>query len=63
MSQLLNEDYICKCKLVYNNMLATNTIENILLISSCVNESQLFYDSVNNNTFPIIYSPNSEKMN
>lgn len=61
MSQLLNEDYICKCKLVYNNMLATNTIENILLISSCVNESQLFYDSVNNNTFPIIYSPNSEK--
>lgn len=59
--QLLNKDYICKCKLVYNNALATNTIENILLISSCVTESQLFYNSANNNTFPIIYSPNSEK--
>jgi hypothetical protein len=57
--QLLYKDYICK--LVYNNTHATNTIENILLISSCVTESQLFYDSVNNNTFPIIYSPNSEK--
>ena len=33
-----------KCKLIYNNTLDTNTIQNILLISSCVTESQLFYD-------------------
>ena len=50
-----------KCKLVYNNTLDTNTIQNILLISSCVTESQLFYESANSNTFPIIYSPNSDK--
>ena len=47
-------------KLIYNNTLDTSTIQNVLLISSSVYESQLFYDSANSNTFPIIYSPNSD---
>ena len=46
--------------LVYNNTLDTFTIKNVLLISSYVYESQLFYDSANSNTFPIIYYPNSD---
>lgn len=63
MSQLesSNPYFLNKCKLVYNTTYVENTAQNILLISSCVTESQLFYDSVNNNTFPIIYSPDSDK--
>ena len=60
-SLLSNKDINNNCKLIYNNTLNTNTIQNILLISSGVTESQLFYESANSNTFPIIYSPNSDK--
>ena len=47
-------------KFIYNNTIDTTTIQNILFISTQVTESQLFYDSANSNTFPIIYSPNSD---
>ena len=51
-----------KQKLVYNDSLDTSSIQNILLISSKVVESQLFFDSANSNTFPVIYSQNSGKI-
>jgi hypothetical protein len=47
--------------LMYNDLLDTTNIQNILLINSAIYESQLFYDSANTNTFPIIYSYSSEK--
>ena len=46
-------------KLIYSNTIDTTNIQNILLISSKIHDSKLFYDSVNDNTFPIIYSFNS----
>jgi len=49
-----------KHNLVYNNTIDSTDILNILFISSDVYESQLFYDSVNQNTFPIIYSADSK---
>ena len=57
----LNVEKNLKTKLVYNDTLDTTTIQNILLISSKVAESQIFFDSANSNTFPIIYSQNSAK--
>ena len=48
-------------KLVYNDTIDTTLIQNILLISDKVVDSQLFFDSVNDNTFPIIYSQKSSK--
>ena len=45
--------------LIFNNNVDTSNIKNLLLIDSIVSESQLFYDSSNSNTFPIIYSNNS----
>ena len=48
-------------KLIYSNTIDTTNIQNILLISSKIHDSKLFYDSVNDNTFPIIYSFNSDK--
>ena len=50
-----------KTKLVYNDALDTSSIQNVLVICSKVVESQLFFDSANSNTFPIIYSQNSAK--
>ena len=47
--------------LIYNSQINTENVENVLLISSAINEKQLFYESANNNTFPIIYFPNSKK--
>ena len=47
--------------LVFNDTLETSNIRNILLIDSLVSESQLFFDSANSNTFPIIYSYNSNR--
>ena len=57
----LNVEKNLKTKLVYNDTLDTTSIQNILLISSKVTESQLFFDSANSTTFPIIYSQNSAK--
>jgi len=61
VSPRLEEKQKQKQKLVYNNALDTSCIQNILLISCKVVESQQFFDSVNSNTFPIIYSPKSAK--
>ena len=47
--------------LVYNSNTNTNAISNIMLIDSNVIESQIFYDSANENTFPIIYSYDSNR--
>jgi hypothetical protein len=47
--------------LVFNADLNTETVSNILLIDSNMSESQLFYDSANEHTFPIIYSNGSNK--
>ena len=47
--------------LIFNNNVDTSNIKNVLLIDSIVSESQLFFDSSNLNTFPIIYSNNSSK--
>ena len=47
--------------LVYNSNTNKNTISNIMLIDSNVIESQIFYDSANENTFPIIYSYDSNR--
>jgi hypothetical protein len=51
-----------KLDLIYDDTIDTSVIQNILLISSNVAESQLFYDSANSNTFPIIYSPCLKKI-
>ena len=40
---------------------STTECTNILLIDDSVNDSSLFYTSVNANTFPIMYSRNSTK--
>ena len=55
------ENHSFKQKLIYNDSADTTSIQNILLICSKVVESQLFLDSVNSNTFSIIYSQNSDK--
>jgi hypothetical protein len=49
-------------KLIYSNTIDTTNIQNILLISSKIRNSKIFYDSANSNTFPIIYSFNSDKI-
>jgi hypothetical protein len=47
--------------LVFNDALDCSAIQNVLLIDSSVTQSQLFYDSANENTFPILYSNSSKK--
>ena len=47
--------------LVFNDTIDTSNIKNILLIDASVSESQLFFDSANTDTFPIIYSHNSNR--
>jgi len=47
--------------LVFNATIDTGNIKNILLIDSLVSESKLFFDSANSDTFPIIYSYNSNR--
>ena len=48
-------------KLIYDDTLDTDNIQNILLVCSNTYDSQIFYDSANSITFPILYSCNSEK--
>jgi len=47
--------------LIFNNDIDTSNIKNLLLIDSIVAESQLFFDSSNQNTFSVIYSNNSNR--
>ena len=47
--------------LIFNDSINTSNVKNLLLIDSIVSESQLFFDSSNTNTFPIIYSNNSNR--
>lgn len=47
--------------LIFNNKVDISNIKNLLLIDSIVSESNLFYTSSNSNTFPIIYSYNSNR--
>ena len=46
--------------LVYNDTINTTNMTNILLIDSIVYDKQVFYDSANTNTFPIIYDSTSK---
>ncbi len=46
--------------LVYNNDTDTSNIQNVLLIDNTVSTKQIFIDSANANTFPIVYSYSSE---
>ena len=47
--------------LIFNNDVSTSNVKNLLLIDSIVAESQLFFDSSNQNTFSVIYSNNSNR--
>ena len=46
--------------LVFNDSIDTTNMENVLLIDSTLADKQVFYDSANANTFPIIYDYNSK---
>ena len=46
--------------LVFNDSIDTTNMTNVLLISSIVYDKQIFYESANANTFPIIYDPSSK---
>ena len=45
--------------LIYNDLIDTTNMTNVMLIDSIVANDKQFYDSVNANTFPIIYNYNS----
>ena len=46
--------------LVFNDSIDTTNMINVVLIDSTLADKQIFYDSVNVNTFPIIYDYNSK---
>ena len=54
-------DNINDKKLIYDDTINTDNIQNILLICSNTYDAQIFYDSANSATFPILYSYTSEK--
>jgi hypothetical protein len=56
----IDESIEVKTQLIFNNT-DTTGITNLLLIDSIVSECQLFFDSANSTTFPIIYSYNSNR--
>jgi hypothetical protein len=45
---------------VFNDTIDTTNMANVLLIDSNVDDNQIFYDSANANTFPIIYDSTSK---
>jgi hypothetical protein len=57
------EEPVFDTPFIFNDKLNTYNlaIKNILLIDSSVSESQLFFDSANSETYPIIYSNNSNR--
>jgi hypothetical protein len=59
MSSLIQDRL--KENVFYNEITDTTYKYNVLLIDSTVVESQLFYESVNEDTYPIIYSESSTK--
>ena len=46
--------------LVFSDSIDTSNMTNVLLIDSTLGDKQIFYDSVNANTFPIIYDSTSK---
>lgn len=48
--------------LQYNSITSSNNFTNILLIDNSVRNYQMFVDSVNSSTFPIVYSKNSSSL-
>jgi hypothetical protein len=54
-------DETTQSPLIYNDSLDTYSVTNVLLIDTDISESQLFYDSANSDTFPILYSTNSDR--
>ena len=48
--------------LIYNEVIGTNQFKNVLLINKGVKNYQTFVNSVNSDTFPIVYSLNSTKV-
>jgi hypothetical protein len=58
---IIDESPSIDTPLIFNDNIYTSNVKNLLLIDSIVSESQLFFDSSNTNTFPIIYSNNSNR--
>ena len=50
-------------ELIYNNDTDTSTIDHVMLICDSVSAHQIFVDSANANTFPIVYSYYSDSSN
>ena len=60
-SRLSRDEIDMTVPLVFDNSIVnTSSIKNIVLIDSSIKESQLFYDSHNETTFPIIYNYRSK---
>jgi hypothetical protein len=57
----MNDIFFNHTKLIYNNDISTNNIENVLLIDSAVKNHNIFMTASNENTFPIIYSVLSDR--
>jgi len=57
-SELLSEPQAIP--LVFNDSIDTSKMTNVLLIDSTLADKQIFYDSANANTFPIIYDSTSK---
>ena len=47
--------------LTYPDIQEEHSFTNVLLVDSIVKDYQVFVDSVNSSTFPIVYSSNSSK--
>jgi len=66
MEHLLENDHLekisnhSKIELVYNKDADTSLVQNVMLIASSVSSYQLFIDSANADTFPIVYSYSSD---
>ncbi len=48
-------------QLVHPEIQQGHSFTNVLLVDSIVKDYQVFVDSVNSSTFPIVYSSNSSK--
>ena len=57
---ILPVPHIPSVPLVFNDSMDTANMANVLLIDSTLADKQVFYDSANANTFPIIYNSTSK---